>query len=113
MESNKKKISFDFDDTLDLIWVQKNLFAPLLKCYEIIVVTSRLKQEENRSLWASIEALGISKKNVYFTNRESKSKILDKLKCVLHFDDNPIEIHDINQTCNCRGILINYSMDLR
>ena len=61
-------------------------------------------------MWSLCDELGIDKKNVYFTDGRLKSDVLDKLKCVMHFDDNFIEIADINNKCRCKGIMIDYKM---
>ncbi len=113
MDTDKKIISFDFDKTIDLDWVQTKLFAPLSKVYNVVILTSRSPEKENKNVWVIAEKLGIPKDKVYFTNYQSKCEWVDKLGCILHFDDDFIEINDINESCSCKGILINYMMSFQ
>lgn len=103
-----KRISFDFDNTLNLEWVQTELFAPMSHFYEIVILTSRSPEKENLDLWELAKKLNISENKVFFTNYELKSDYVDKIGCVLHFDDDIVEIDDINCSCKCKGILVNY-----
>ncbi|MFM2392781.1 MAG: hypothetical protein RLZZ546_763 [Bacteroidota bacterium] len=111
MVTNKKRISFDFDNTLDLDWVQINLFAPLSHIYEILIITSRSSEKENKSVWELAEVLGVPKENIFFTNHQPKAEWVDKLECVMHFDDDFIEVTTINESCNCKALLVNYLMN--
>jgi hypothetical protein len=112
MDTDKKRISFDFDNTIELDWVQIKLFAPLSQVYDVVILTSR-SPKDNKRVWKLAEELGIPKDKVYFTNHQSKCEWVDKLECILHFDDDFIEINDINESCKCKGILINYMMSLQ
>ncbi len=111
MDTDKKIISFDFDETLNLEWVQNNLFLPLSKIYHPIILTSRTTTRENKSVWALADALGIDKEEVFFTNYKCKSQWVDKLGSIMHFDDDVMMVHNINEQCKCKGILIGYMMD--
>jgi hypothetical protein len=111
MVINKKIISFDFDDTLALDWVQENLFHPLSEQFDVIIITSRCKENENEKLWDVSEKLGIKKDKVFFTDGKYKSDIVDKLKSTIHFDDNFIEVHQINSRCKCKALLLNYNIE--
>ena len=111
MDIVKKKISFDFDNTLELEWIQETLFIPLSQIYEILIITTRSSERENRVVWEVVKKLNIPEKNVYFTNHELKSEFVDKLGCIMHFDDDIVDVHHINTECVCKAVLIDYKIN--
>lgn len=116
------KISFDFDNTLDKEYVQR-----LVKVHQnagdiVYIVTSRIDKifdndrnfigyVENTDLYKMAEKLGISKENIHFTNQQLKLDTLIKLGISMHYDDDVIEIDEINRSNKeITGILINYKI---
>lgn len=102
----KKRISFDFDGTLD----RENVFNAAKECVklgvEIWIVTSRFTEQElrrnslyfnNYDLYDIAEQLEIPDERIVFTNMRSKSIFFarsDK-KFDAHLDNDHIELEDI------------------
>jgi uncharacterized HAD superfamily protein len=98
------KISFDFDGTLSLPWVQE-LCKSLLKEHIIICTTSRDINSNNDDLFEITDHLGLE---VFFTNHNLKIESLKENNVDIHFDDDIIEVDEINKYSDIKGILLNY-----
>jgi len=93
-----KKVSFDFDSTLDTYCVQ--LFAKFLveNGVEVHIVTSRVSDKEapsphwNKAVWDVCEECGILKENVHFTAYRDKWEFFKDKDFVWHLDDDVIEL---------------------
>lgn len=79
--------------------------------HEIYIITSRIDEKYsaatnrwNEDLYKIVEALNLSKDNVYFTNGDDKWKIVKDLEIELHFDDDQHECDLINKFTNCIAI---------
>ena len=111
-----KKISFDFDNTLDRVEIQN--FAKELKNkeFEIWIVTSRqsefkdewlrtLAHFENKDLFKVAEEIGIERDNVIFTNHKPKAEFfLNNSDFIFHLDDDWMELSIINSETKVKGI---------
>lgn len=103
---NKIKVSFDFDGTLTIPYIQE--FAKfLLQCgVDVYVITSRFDElhkhnclgtiiGENNDLWEITDKIGIQRHKVRFTLMQPKWEYINGTKICLHLDDDPIEVDDI------------------
>lgn len=111
-----RKISFDFDGTLDDefdggINHQKSEIQSIAKKYvqdghDVCIITKRYdssnskigKGDEHLIVYHLAKELGI--KNVYFTNREMKFSTIIKLGVDMHFENSDYEVKLINQACS-------------
>lgn len=100
-----KKVSFDFDSTLDRVDVQ--IFAKSLvdKGFEVWIVTSRPDifvggdgtrvQPENKDLYDVAKLVGIKPEHIHFTCYELKSTFIEGKGFLFHLDDDDVELRDI------------------
>lgn len=96
------KASFDFYGTLTRPDVQDFAVELLKKGVTVFVVTSRFnellkevytKNPINDELWALVGYLGISERNVIFTNMKYKHELFeDEIDLAFHLDDDKDEI---------------------
>lgn len=115
---NKIKVSFDYDGTLTLPYIQE--FAKfLIDCeVDVYVITSRFdelhKQNclgtimgENSDLWEIVDKIGIQRHKVRFTLMQPKWEYINGTKICLHLDDDTIEVDDIVNYANyCSPVLV-------
>ena len=94
-----KKVSFDFDSTLDRLDVQQ--FAKRLKGFDIHIVTSRYRDSpeyDNKDLFLIANQLRIPTRNIHFTNHTLKAIFFKKNPDFLfHLDDDPTELEFIRR----------------
>lgn len=113
------KISFDFDSTLTREDIQQIADDFIMRGHDVHITTSRHSKSmyklvgggeisfPNKDLFEVAEKLGISEKNIHFTEMKEKVEFLDGFD--IHFDDDEHEIDLITRSeINCLGILINY-----
>lgn len=103
-----KRVSFDFDSTLEYGYVQH--FAKWCKkqdC-EIWIVTSRVPDHKtpsdnwNNDLWFVVRNLGLNEDNVIFTSYTSKHEFFwsdENQDFLFHLDDDPDEIKMLEVHC--------------
>lgn len=109
---NKKKVSFDFDDTLSEGYVQSFARWCIDQDCEVWIVTARLddgKLEKhnlpetwNSDLWEVVDRLGLSKDNVIFTSYTSKHEFFwadEHQDFLFHLDDDPEEKRLLDVHC--------------
>lgn len=108
-----KKVSFDFDSTLDRQDVQSFAKELIENNIDVWVHTSRYDYSEiiylsnwNDDLYSVIENLGIPKSNVVFTQMIDKYKFLKDKDFIWHLDDDNIEVNLINRYTNVKGICV-------
>lgn len=101
-------ISFDFDSTLDLEWVQNIARIFIKSNCEVHITTSRCKGP-NIDLYKVANELGIDRIN--FTEGASKSEILKLIQADIHFDDMEDEVYLINRNTNCNALLVGFNME--
>ncbi len=111
-----KKISFDFDDTLEHIHIQEYAKKLIKREYEIHIVTTRYKNTDDyewripnksyqhKDIYLVANKLGILHFNIHFTNMSWKWNYFKKNKFLLHFDDNNEEVANINSLTNTKAI---------
>lgn len=112
-----KKVSFDFDGTLQTEDVQAYAKTLIEEGYEVWVVTTRYDENHqhkyvaipdanNDDLWEVVDRLGIPRYRVRFTCMEWKYTYLNGTKFVWHLDDN---IQEMVYTCDVPMIDVNTS----
>jgi hypothetical protein len=111
--SAMKKVSFDFDKTLDVEEVQSYAKDLMDKGIDVYITTSRYTDDltkrkgKNEDLYKVANLLGIKKSNIIFTNMAFKSEILKNYNFIWHLDDKPEEVALINSTTKTKGVLLN------
>jgi hypothetical protein len=108
----KKKVSFDFDDTLSFGDVQ-NYAKSLLdhEDIEIHIVTSRFEdltkydfECNHDDLFRIADEIGIKKENIHFTNFEDKFVFFLNKDFIWHLDDSYVECMRINRHTATVGV---------
>lgn len=97
-----RKVSIDFDGTLDRADVQDYIAGLMGLGIEIHILTSREPENENEfidnsDLWDVINQLAIPVKNVSFTSYDDKYKYLIRSKVLFHLDDQASELNSIGK----------------
>lgn len=96
----RKKVSFDFDGTLEHKHVQEYAKSLIEKGIEVWVVTTRWDENHKHKyplnatlddLWIVVDKLNIPKHHVRFTCMEWKAEYLDGSSFIWHLDDNDEE----------------------
>ena len=99
------KVSFDFDNTLDKIYVQDYAKSLINKGIEVFIITARFNElrksfyktnPQNEDLFKVAEKLGIKERNIIFCNMEDKSTAIIDTDLKFHLDDCWVTIKDIN-----------------
>lgn len=113
-------VSFDYDNTLTHPKIQRMAKIHLNAGDNVHIVSSRLSEMydldknfigtiDNEDVYELAKELGIPKENIHFTDQQLKLETLIKIGSSLHYDDDVIEIDDINRSDkDITGILINY-----
>lgn len=108
----KRRVSFDFDDTLDRVDVQE--FVKTLPGYvEPWIVTSRLDDSHapvqfwNSDLYTVADFVKIPRKRIVFTNYEKKSTFFAaNSDFIFHLDDDYYELVEIQRETNVIAISV-------
>ncbi|CAB4154182.1 Phage-like element PBSX protein, XkdF [uncultured Caudovirales phage] len=83
----KKRISFDFDDTLTTTKGQEMVKRFLNAGDEIFIITAR-QQSNGSSVFEMAKKLGIKAENVHFTGGKDKWMTVKRLRIDKHIDNN-------------------------
>jgi hypothetical protein len=108
----KKKVSFDFDDTLSYEVIQDYAKSLIKQGIEVHIVTSRYEDCSmynfdcnHDDLFKVAKELGLDKDHIHFTNFMDKWNFFDIYEgFVWHLDDNPDEVIPINNLTKTIGI---------
>lgn len=100
------KVSFDFDDTIELERYQ-NIAKRLKDEGKTIYIVTRRQERMDKAVYEVADKIGIPHSRVYFTNGEYKWKTIKRLGIGVHYDNNPEEIKLINENTEAQGKLIN------
>lgn len=108
------KVSFDYDGTLALPYVEEFAKELVEKGYEVWIVTSRFDDDKkpnlNNDLWLSCERIGIPKHNVKFTNFTDKIVFLKDKGFRFHLDDDLYELTTIMESKDsCKPLNVGHS----
>jgi len=104
-------VSFDMDGTLTESHVQLILERHQVWGDTIHIVTSRNPMFEWPDIFQELcVEYSIPKENVHFTNQQLKLETLLKIGSNLHYDDDLIEVDDINTNGgeSIRALLVDY-----
>ena len=92
----RKRISFDYDDTLTTAKGQDMARRYLASNDEIFIITART-QSNGGPVYSMAEKLGIKKENVYFTGGKHKWMTVKRLRIDKHIDNNEEELQLIRE----------------
>jgi hypothetical protein len=108
-----KKVSFDFDSTLDKPQIQKFAVELMREGFDVHIVTSRPTHWtldevwDNSDLFQIAEILNISRKKIHFTDYKPKSSFFEENEDFLfHLDDDHVEIEEITHSTKVNAILL-------
>jgi len=115
-----KRVSFDFDSTLDRVQVQDYARSLVNKGYEVWIITSRHPEDtdpkykvngawvpiDNSDLFEVSDRVGIKREHIVFTSHELKSEKINELGIpfIFHLDDDWVEINHINRETKTKGV---------
>lgn len=107
-------ISFDFDGTLTRPKAQQYAKELLERGFSLVVVTKRCRDEYDDYMKGIIESIGLYSNDVFFTEKESKVKmlrsIIDCFGIICHIEDNKDEIYELVKS-NLGISIIDVKMD--
>jgi HK97 family phage prohead protease len=104
--ADMNKVSFDFDDTIELERYQ-NIAIKLKNEGKTIYIITRRQDTQSKSVYEVADKIGIPHSRVYFTNGKMKWETVKRLGIGIHYDNNPDEIRLINENTDAKGRLIN------
>jgi hypothetical protein len=100
-----EKISFDFDSTLTIKYIQDYAKELIDRNIDVWIVTSRYDDNNckllnesygtnrnNDDLYKIVDNLGILRNKIVFTNMDDKYKFFENKDFIFHLDDDHIEI---------------------
>lgn len=102
----KRKVSFDFDDTLDRETVQEFAKELVDNDFEVWIHTTRLDNTKapshrwNDDLLEVAKRVGIRLENIVWTNGADKWGFLKDKNFLFHLDDDLEELNMINKNCS-------------
>lgn len=112
MNKPKHKISFDFDDTLSNVTVQRYAYMFVNAGHDVHIVTSRMSNERsgsptwNDDLYVVAKSVGIDTENIHFCNLKPKDVFFkDNEDFLFHLDDDSDDVDVINRNTSVTGIL--------
>jgi len=115
-----KKVSFDFDSTLDKKIIQEYASSLLNDGFDVWIFTSRfpdgtepkysirgiMVEIDNSDLFEVSDRLGIKRENIIFTSHILKSEVMNEMNLdfIFHLDDCWVELNHINRETKTKGI---------
>jgi len=106
-----KRVTFDFDGTIDIDVVQEYAKSLIERGVEVWICTSRSESGSDWSGWYDnndvtniAEKLGI--KTIIYTSMTDKWEKLENKNIIWHLDNDDYEIEVMNENSNIEGILI-------
>jgi len=116
MNNPVKKVSFDFDDTLEFGDIQDFAKELMDIGIEVHITTSRYENlddylptifpDGHKELFRVAEKLKVPRDHIHFTNFQNKSTFIKGQDFIWHLDDDFMEIKDINRTTKTKGIYV-------
>lgn len=107
---NNLKITFDFDGTLDSNQSIKSLCISFIQSgAEVFILTNRFP-DEGEVVRNMAFKLGLGESSILYAYGTTKAAIIKEYGIDCHFDDDEIEVHQINHECGPIAVLINYQM---
>lgn len=110
-----KKVSFDFDGTLEFQDIQEYAKELVNRGVEVWIVTTRYEDLSNYNnfnvshtdLYKALEYTGIKKEHVHFNNMEYKYTFFKDKSFAFHLDDNPDELRYLRYNCpDVKGVYV-------
>ena len=97
MSRTQKRISFDFDNTLQNPALQTLAKGFIEDGHEVFIITSRYSRRDNKDLLEVSKSLG--QPLIRFTNGENKISAIQQLGIDIHFEDCPVECEQLRPFC--------------
>lgn len=94
-----KRISFDFDNTLQSPALQTLAKKFIEDGNEVFIITSRLLDGRILDIYNLAVELGIPQFRIFRTNGESKTATIKAVGIDIHFDDCPFECAELKSIC--------------
>ena len=103
-----KKVSFDFDSTLDRLDAQEYAKELVNRGIEVWICTSRYsdKNNKNEDLHKIATEVGIKKEHIHFQEMQDKYFFFIDKDFIWHLDDDWIELKLIIHNTKTKGISI-------
>jgi hypothetical protein len=97
-----KRVSFDFDGTLDQPWVQ-DIAKKFISCgCFVCVISSRSNQTLNNDLFKVCEDLGIKKSQIFLVDIFPKIDEIIRMQIDIHFENDFLEFLELREKgINC------------
>lgn len=109
-----KRVTFDFDGTIDMKHVQEYAKSLIERGIEVWICTARFepgyqhgwggREWSNADIDQVVKELGIKK--VIYTNMTDKWEMLKNNDIIWHLDNDDYEIDTMNEFSNIKGIFI-------
>lgn len=103
-ETNIERVGFDYDGVLSSNQLIQLLASSIytFKC----IITKRSADINPEEVYSMAKLVGIPAGQVYFTDHEPKSQLINELKLTKFFDDDVINIQDIADNTNCEPVFV-------
>ncbi|HWY35523.1 MAG TPA: hypothetical protein VNX68_12830 [Nitrosopumilaceae archaeon] len=102
----KTKIGFDFDGTLGKYLLLQTYAKELVKNETYVCVITKRNPNLSQEVFDLCLPLGILQENIIFTNNLTKVPIVNELELTKFYDDEELNINEINKYTNAIGILV-------
>lgn len=107
-----KKVSFDFDNTLDFDVVQEFALSLIKNGIDVWIHSARFPESDVRPKWNDdiykvSDKLGIPRHNIILTEMYDKYIFLEDEDFIWHLDDKKLECKTITKKIDTKGIHFN------
>jgi len=107
-----KKVSFDFDNTLDFDIVQDFALSLIKDGIDVWIHSARFEESDIRPKWNDdifkvVDKLGIPRHNIILTGMFDKYIFLENENFIWHLDDKKLECNAITERTNTIGVHFN------
>ena len=100
------KVSFDYDDTLSIEFVQSYAELLVSRGIDVWIVTARHADGKNGDIYNTAGKLGIPKERIVFTDMKPKATFFKGSNFIWHLDDRANELTAINNNTNVKGVWV-------
>jgi len=106
------KVSFDYDGVFEYKPIQYLVKKLIESGVDVHIVTGRSSDTNNNDLFLISDKF-IKRENVHFTNESSKFLFLRGEDFVFHLDDDELEVREINENTNVKGIFYDEDFEIK
>lgn len=102
------KIGYDYHGVLDVqYWMQVKAYADAHRSNtEVYIITKGSKKIDGKAIYKLAYMLDIPDENIYFTDGEPKSPIINELGIEWYYDDKPENKEEIEANSNCKVYIV-------